>query len=746
MSRRLLLVFLMCAVLVPMGNADAQWIGRVWGPLWPNIDWWERMQAPGGRATGFTNPDVAYLSANVADGWWQYAVSDFNVPSYFEPFATGQAELQGTNIPFFAMDYKEDALDFTRSHFELSDGITPKIYRTQPPTIKQDGVTYSPNTARWNIFPDRLDQVIPDLTADLMIPIEVAYPGGVTERRRMYAWQTADSDDFFILMRSYGRPDPPFVPDQRVGTRGAAPSPESSTANPVLNGLHIGHNLYYQRGGGQGPAGEVRAESQVETGSRHFVANLGALGEWDEVYSYDDAQKLFWARDGDSAIKDGYRSDGDDRGEPAPPAGHAALDLASEARVTAGEFLESEYKGKLWLYASASPTTFDDFSDANNALLPVADGGAEQADPEARQPRVMKRVEGNEWVSTDGASRTETYNFIVEPNTTRDQRIFQSDAPDHSVTSVDMWAFQITWGPWDLGVGEWVHTVEAMFVAGPHEAENKRVGALWASNSISFAEKEAFLDSGADSMNAVVAQARAAWANRRTVAGNVNGKAVTWPIGVAPSLPLGPAWPATVDYASGPAQNTVNWSSVSGASGYNVYKMVGHETALPDPPIPIVSNTASTSFTDTDVVRGERYFYAVTAVDANGRESSIFATRGGSTGVSPFSAPVNNLESVRVVPNPYSILGGDLSSGGTNFTGQPNKLLFVNLPANAIIRIFTTNGDLVTRLDHTSGSGDEEWELMASDNNQFIVSGVYVAHITDPATGNSDIEKFVVVR
>ena len=114
--------------------------------------------------------------------------------------------------------------------------------------------------------------------------------------------------------------------------------------------------------------------------------------------------------------------------------------------------------------------------------------------------------------------------------------------------------------------------------------------------------------------------------------------------------------------------------------------------------------------------------------------------------MSPFSSPVSDLTQVRVVPNPYSILGGDLSSGGTNFTGQPNKLLFVNLPANAIIRIFTLNGDLVTRLDHTSGSGDEEWELMANDNNQFIVSGVYVAHITDPATGNSDIEKFIIVR
>ncbi len=146
------------------------------------------------------------------------------------------------------------------------------------------------------------------------------------------------------------------------------------------------------------------------------------------------------------------------------------------------------------------------------------------------------------------------------------------------------------------------------------------------------------------------------------------------------------------------------------------------------------------------MIRGERYFYAVTSVDAEGKESSIFATRSLSDGVSPFSAPIADLKKVRVVPNPYSILGGDLSSGGVNFTGQPNKLLFVNLPARAIIRIFTLQGDLIARLDHVSGSGDEEWPLMANDNNQFVVSGVYVAHITNPDTGETDIEKFVVVR
>ncbi len=739
MTQRRIAMLLVCAVLlIPVGDAAAQWIGRMWGS-WPNIDYFVTINSPGGRATGFTNPDVRTVNAQVMDGWWQFAIENFNVPSYFEPFQGDQPELLGAPFIKFVNDYKQDARDFTRTHFELSDGITPKIYRNQPPTVTQDGVTLSQSL--WTIFADRNDQVVADLTSDLMIPLEVSYAGGLTERRRLYAWQSPEQDEMFILIRSYGRPEPPNVPDSRVGARGSAPSPESNAANPVFDDLYIGQNVYWQRGGGQGPAGEVRDEGAVEVGSRHRTANLGALGEWDELYFYDDEQKLLYARDGDSAIKDGYRPDGDDRGEPAPPEGHEALDLAKAARVSAGEFLESEYKGKVWLYASQNPTTFEDVSEANNWLL-NEDNTAETA-----QPRLIKRVDGSNWVSSDGNSRPEVYDFIVEPGTTRAQRIFQSDAPDHKPTSVDMWAFQITWGPWDLQPGEWVHIVEAWVVAGPHADENKRVGAQWVNNQISVEEKEAFLDSGRDSLMKGVALARQAWENRRVVSGSVQGKEVSWPIGMSPSLPLGPSWPSSATYNSGPAQNEIEWAAVSDAVGYNLYKMIGHETNLPDPPVPVNDALISaTRFTDTDVVRGERYFYAVTAVDADGQESSIFATRGLGDGVSPFSAPVHDLTRVRVVPNPYSILGGDLSSGGANFTGQPNKLLFVNLPARAIIRIFTLQGDLVTRIDHVSGSGDEEWPLMANDNNQFIVSGVYVAHITNPDTGETDIEKFVVIR
>ncbi|NUO81199.1 hypothetical protein HUU05_14060, partial [candidate division KSB1 bacterium] len=43
------------------------------------------------------------------------------------------------------------------------------------------------------------------------------------------------------------------------------------------------------------------------------------------------------------------------------------------------------------------------------------------------------------------------------------------------------------------------------------------------------------------------------------------------------------------------------------------------------------------------------------------------------------------------------------------------------------------------------GSGDEEWNLITS-SNQVIVSGVYIAVVTNSDTGESEIVKFVVIR
>jgi len=339
----------------------------------------------------------------------------------------------------------------------------------------------------------------------------------------------------------------------------------------------------------------------------------------------------------------------------------------------------------------------------------------------------MRWVKGEAWTSTTTADRKTVYDFYVQPNTTRAQRIQGNDVDQPGyVTTEQVYQWLNTFGPWDLALGQSIHIVSAFIVNGPSEAENKRVGKQWLDGTITFAQKEAFLDSGYDSLMASVQVARQAWNNR---------------VGIAPKLGPVPAWPARFEVKSGPDQNELVWDAVSGAASYRVYKHVGFETTVPE-----VIPVNGTTYNDASVIRGQRYFYSVTAIDGNGRESSRFATRTFADGVSPFRGPVTDITSVRIVPNPFQIQGGDLGSGGYNFTGQPNKLQFVNLPAKAIIHIFTITGDLITRIDHTSGSGDESWDLMITDNNQFLTSGIYFAHIENPDTNEKHIERFVVVR
>ena len=66
--------------------------------------------------------------------------------------------------------------------------------------------------------------------------------------------------------------------------------------------------------------------------------------------------------------------------------------------------------------------------------------------------------------------------------------------------------------------------------------------------------------------------------------------------------------------------------------------------------------------------------------------------------------------------------------------------------------IFTESGDLVKTIDHDSGSGDEIWggnilDLQTvSDSGQLLVSGIYIAHITDNESGGTAVTKFVIIR
>ena len=83
-----------------------------------------------------------------------------------------------------------------------------------------------------------------------------------------------------------------------------------------------------------------------------------------------------------------------------------------------------------------------------------------------------------------------------------------------------------------------------------------------------------------------------------------------------------------------------------------------------------------------------------------------------------------DLERVHTVPDPYYV------TNQFEQTTDTKIIKFVNLPANCIIRIYSSSGVLVSLLEHHSATygGAEDWNVR-NRNNQVVASGVYFYHL-----------------
>jgi len=88
------------------------------------------------------------------------------------------------------------------------------------------------------------------------------------------------------------------------------------------------------------------------------------------------------------------------------------------------------------------------------------------------------------------------------------------------------------------------------------------------------------------------------------------------------------------------------------------------------------------------------------------------------------AATANDLSRVHTVPDPYYV------TNQFERTPESKVLQFVNLPADCIIRIYSSSGILVALLEHHSATfgGAETWNVQ-NRNNQVVASGVYFYHI-----------------
>ena len=111
----------------------------------------------------------------------------------------------------------------------------------------------------------------------------------------------------------------------------------------------------------------------------------------------------------------------------------------------------------------------------------------------------------------------------------------------------------------------------------------------------------------------------------------------------------------------------------------------------------------------------------------------------------PGIQPQENLDHVKVVPNPY------IARSQFKESEFQRQIRFTNLPIKCKIKIFTLSGELVFELDHDDEFSGNEWWDMRTINNQEIAPGLYLYHIQQTSSENGKtpeeiVGKFAVIR
>ncbi|MBD3349092.1 MAG: hypothetical protein GF400_07860 [Candidatus Eisenbacteria bacterium] len=153
------------------------------------------------------------------------------------------------------------------------------------------------------------------------------------------------------------------------------------------------------------------------------------------------------------------------------------------------------------------------------------------------------------------------------------------------------------------------------------------------------------------------------------------------------------------------------------------------------------------SIVDSLVRNGFPYFYSVTAYDSTAEGKHFGKYSQNMTRVVPHSAVQADVDDVMVVPNPYVdneyIAAWNLEPDEADPTGE--KICFMNLPRDAVVRVYSLGGELVETLypEAEETGGDACWNLI-SRNNQIVTSGVYLYHVDSPV--GEKVGKFVIIK
>jgi len=324
----------------------------------------------------------------------------------------------------------------------------------------------------------------------------------------------------------------------------------------------------------------------------------------------------------------------------------------------------------------------------------------------------------------------------------------------------------INFGPYDLAPGDSVVIVMAEGVSGLSRARCYEVGGLWKKAFTDPTYKGPFtLPTGGTTADKDVYKDAWVYTGRDSIMSTFSRAKRNYDLGY--QIPLPPLPPAQFSVTSGGDRISLSWvTSASeknpGFGGYKVYRATGKTDTTFDEIASL--GPGSTSFDDITAQRGVSYFYYLCAFSDGSDNATGGPNPAGQLVSNRFYTRTNqpaylrrqagqSMSSIRIVPNPYNI-----ASPGMQYPGEPDKIMFLNIPGHCTIRIYSESGDLINQIEHENGSGDETWNSISS-SRQVVVSGIYIVHFTvtadyaDPATGQllyargeTAYQKLIIIR
>ncbi|KAA3661985.1 MAG: hypothetical protein DWQ10_03440 [Calditrichaeota bacterium] len=540
-------------------------------------------------------------------------------------------------------------------------------------------------------------------TADERIETKWATNTGISVRRRSYAFANYNHNSYIVLEYQ-------FTNDGNVD--GNTSDKELSGQN--LKDVYFGFQYYMIPGGDRG-------HPQVDEHD-----------DWAEYYGNqpgDSLRGLLFLYDGDSKVKT-Y----DDIGDP---------------DQFTGEFLSPQYPGIGVLHAD---TDYDNQIDDPNQPSTI------EIKPQVRFKSYTK-----------GSTEGEMYEELSSGNLSQGT---VGVSPNPYDSDVRQPIALLSFGPYDLPPGESINIVLYEAVGAISKKQAIQAGREWKDGTLSFDGK-----TGDEAKNALIAT------GRDSLFMHASRAEFAWQIELK-NIPTPPPSP-NLTLTSGPGRIELSWVTGDDPenphpgdddfAGYRVYRSDRPNDNLYTMIWECGGNSGvelTNEYWDFNVERGKNYYYYVTSYDdgsdnttglfpGQSLESSPFYNRNSELGATAAVPPATNMDSVLVVPNPYHLQG--LAYGGTfqedylETLRPEDQLSFVGLPAKAIIRIFTVNGNLVETIQHPNpqnpnsipGSADETWYQISS-SYQTIKSGVYFFYVEgwdrDGKPLGSTSGKFVIIR